>query len=105
MVAAWIPTRISTRASPGSAGAPTNPEPPASPTRWTTSEGYALALLDDRRICQIDERVVEALVGSDERGADLRALAAEGRAARRAVERLRAELAVMHDRYLALRTG
>ena len=69
------------------------------------SVGYALALLDDRRICQIDERVVEALVGSDERGADLRALAAEGRAARRAVERLRAELAVMHDRYLALRTG
>lgn len=68
------------------------------------SEGYARALLEERRIGQLEEHVVEVLLGSHERR-ELQALADERRAASRAVEGLRARLALMHDRYLALRAG
>jgi hypothetical protein len=68
------------------------------------SEGYARALLEERRIGEIEERVVELLMSSAERD-ELRSLTAERRAASLAVERLRAELAAMHDRYVALRAG
>jgi hypothetical protein len=70
------------------------------------SEGYARALLADRRVVELDERVVDVLLRPDVRRArELRALTEERRAAARAVARLRARLAAMHEQYLALRAG
>ena len=70
------------------------------------SEGYARALLDERRAVEMDERVVELLLRPDERRAqELRSLTEERRAAARAAERLRDHLAVMHERYRSLRAA
>ena len=70
------------------------------------SEGYARALLEERRVGELDERLVELVADPDGGGGhELRSLAGQRRTAASAVERLRAHLAVMHHRYLVHRTA
>jgi hypothetical protein len=70
------------------------------------SEGYANALMDERRLVELDERAVEALMTDEGRpGGRLRALRDERHALAHAIAGLREHLADMHERYLALRVG
>jgi hypothetical protein len=70
------------------------------------SEGYARALLDERRLVRLDERLVDVLLGAGGRHApEVRSLVDERRRAAHTVSRLRARLDAVHQQYDALRAG
>jgi hypothetical protein len=67
------------------------------------SEGYARALLAEARLIALEERLTDRIADlSAGRVEEVRLLAGEHRAAERAVTRLRARLADVHERFLAL---
>jgi len=70
------------------------------------SEGYAMALRDEQRLMELEQRMVDALLSHEPgRDRDVGVLLDEMRCVARTVARLRARLASMHERYLALRAS
>ena len=67
------------------------------------SEGYARVLTTEQQLAESEERLVDLLLGGDDRrGGELAALDAKRRALARQATCLRRRLARMHDRFVAL---
>jgi phosphoenolpyruvate-protein kinase (PTS system EI component) len=70
------------------------------------SEGYALALAEEARLDQLEQRLgdilSEVVAG---RSADLRDVTVELRRTERAVSALRSRLTAMHERFIAVAAG
>jgi hypothetical protein len=67
------------------------------------SEGYAHVLATEQRLAEFEERVVDLLVAGDERRSrELAVIDARRRALARHAARLREQLTLMHERFVAL---
>jgi uncharacterized coiled-coil protein SlyX len=67
------------------------------------SEGYAEALLAEERLIRLEERLADGIESTGpNRAEDVRRLATEYRTTTRQVAELRALLAALHERFLAL---
>lgn len=90
--------RLCSRASSGEAGPGLAEEMDA-----TLSEGYARALMMERDLVELDERLVDImLAGDDRRAAEMALVDARRRAIGRRTERLREQLTRMHDSFLVI---
>lgn len=72
----------------------------------TLSEGYVRALMAERRMKQLDQRLQKLMEGREPADMEqIRSVARERQQIARRVERLRARLAVMRDGFAALRVA